>query len=509
MCLLFVIWYFSCVITTLHAARFDQYGYHGDTNERFFDQIYPRQSQLYRTTPRETKVMNAFITQLKTKCKNDVICKTLLENILVNSLTRNLQSMSPIGVKYLQLHDPVKKLYIAILSDPDLYMYFNQMFEQQNPSGIVENWQEFIVLLNYVMTYPPQYNRYSDSFLLCCPINALLDWPSSTPAGRACFLHENLNKLAKDILNYWGKYLQSKASTTFLSDSLNGWFSDVALEAMKDSHGRTFQQQFVCDPMKPHWGFQSWDDFFTRKFREGMRPLPYPDSSKFITNACESVPIKIARDVKARDMFWIKEQPYSLSHMLNNNRLHKYFIGGTVYQGFLSTNAYHRWHSPISGTIIDYEHIQGAYFSQAYSVDGDSHAPVKSQSYLSQVAARAAIYILADDPEIGVICFLSIGMVEISSNEITVQKGQHVDKGDELGMFHYGGSSHCLIFPPHLDVVFDVVPTDVSHEMLLLREPNIHVRSKIATVRLKTQHHGKIAREELRRYTVDTFYRKP
>ena len=420
---------------------------------------------------------------------------------MVNSLTRNSQSLSPIGLKYLKLHEPVEKLYIAILSDPDLYMYFNQMFEQQNPSGMVENWQEFIVLLNYVMTYSPQYNRYSDSFLLSCPINALLNWPSSTPAGRACSLNEKVNELFKDILNYWGRYLQSEASTTFLTDSVNGWLSEEALEALKDSHGNTFQQQFICDPEKPHWGFQSWDDFFTRKFREGVRPLPHPDSSKFITNACESVPIKIARDVQARDMFWIKEQPYSLSHMLNHNEWYKYFTGGTVYQGFLSTNAYHRWHSPISGTIIDYEHIEGAYFSQAYSVRGDTHAPVRSQSYLSQVAARAAIYILADDTDLGVICFLAIGMVEISSNEITVQKGQHVNKGDEIGMFHYGGSSHCLIFPPHLDVTFDVVPNGVSREMLLLREANTPLRSKIATARLKSQlYDGNAASERFRKY---------
>ena len=281
--------------------------------------------------------MEAFISQLKEKCNKDVVCKTLLENILVNSLkTTSSQSLSPIGLKYLKLHEPVQKLYIAILSDPNLYMYFTQMFEQQNLSGLIDNWQEFIVLLNYVMTYSPQYNRYDDGSLLSCPVDALLNWPSSTPAGHACFLSQKVNGLFKDILNYWGRYLQSETSTTSLMDSENGWFSKEALDSMKDSHGNTFQQQFRCDPSKPHWGFQSWDDFFTRQFRDGMRPLPYPDSSKFITNACESISIKISRDVQAREMFWIKEQPYSLSHMLNHNKWYKYFIGGTVYQGFLT-----------------------------------------------------------------------------------------------------------------------------------------------------------------------------
>ena len=32
--------------------------------------------------------------------------------------------------------------------------------------------------------------------------------------------------------------------------------------------------------------------------------------------------------------------------------------------------------------------------------------------------------------------------------EITVYQGQHVEKGDQLGMFHFGGSTHFLMFRP-------------------------------------------------------------
>ena len=37
-------------------------------------------------------------------------------------------------------------------------------------------------------------------------------------------------------------------------------------------------------------------------------------------------------------------------------------------------------------------------------------------------------------------------MDEISTCEIAVEEGQRVAKGQETGMFHYGGSSHCLLF---------------------------------------------------------------
>ena len=42
--------------------------------------------------------------------------------------------------------------------------------------------------------------------------------------------------------------------------------------------------------------------------------------------------------------------------------------------------------------------------------------------------------------------FVAIGIAESSSNKITTSVGQHVNKGEELGYFQYGGSTHCLVF---------------------------------------------------------------
>ena len=53
-------------------------------------------------------------------------------------------------------------------------------------------------------------------------------------------------------------------------------------------------------------------------------------------------------------------------------------------------------------------------------------------------------------------CVIFVGMAEVSSNDITVREGQHVKKGDQLGMFHFGGSTHCLIFRPHVKLKFDL-----------------------------------------------------
>lgn len=52
-------------------------------------------------------------------------------------------------------------------------------------------------------------------------------------------------------------------------------------------------------------------------------------------------------------------------------------------------------------------------------------------------------------------CFIAIGMTEISSCEATVFEGQKVKRGEQLGMFHFGGSSSALVFRKKADVKID------------------------------------------------------
>jgi phosphatidylserine decarboxylase len=47
---------------------------------------------------------------------------------------------------------------------------------------------------------------------------------------------------------------------------------------------------------------------------------------------------------------------------------------------------------------------------------------------------------------VGTVACVFVGMAEISSCVIKVNEKQKVNKGDEIGYFQYGGSTHCLIF---------------------------------------------------------------
>jgi len=165
---------------------------------------------------------------------------------------------------------------------------------------------------------------------------------------------------------------------------------------------------------------------------------------------------KVATDVKKIDHFWTKGQPYSLHHMLASDDLVNRFVGGTLFQSFLDGKNYHRFRSPIDGTIRKISTVEGLMFSNAEVVDEDLTAGTYSQAYMSSVNTRKLVFIESDDTKIGMICLIAVGISEVSSISISKAIGEHVKKGDELGYFSYGGSSVCLIFIDINDVGTEV-----------------------------------------------------
>lgn len=343
----------------------------------------------------------------------------------------------------LKLDPTIKSFKKLIETDPIINMYFTQMFQQQPkfapPAGSgdvkIKNYQEMLLIMNHVLKTAPEYNTTG---MVGFPINAILDFPMITPAGLAAFADAKVNRALMRILKKWQKYLDTPDSLYVLNTGPNGWMSKSAYKALS-------MQDFIYDPNKPFWGFKSWNDFFIRQFKKGKRPVASPKDKKVIVSACEAAPLRISNNVKRTSEFWIKGQPYSLKHMLDGHNV-DYYVGGTVYQAYLSAENYHRWHAPIDGKIVEVRNIKGTYYSEAASEGFDPAGPNNSQAYLAQVAARALIFIDSGDKKLGTVCVMPIGMAEVSSCLITVKVGDKVKKGEQIGYFQFGGSTHCVLF---------------------------------------------------------------
>ncbi|HET9876731.1 MAG TPA: phosphatidylserine decarboxylase family protein [Mycobacterium sp.] len=356
-------------------------------------------------------------------------------------------------------------------TDPVIRMYFNRMITQvphtkRYRKRHLESVDQMMRLINEVLTMAPEFG-------MATPLAAILDWTMGTPAGFAAFRDPRVNAMLKKILTAWCEFLGRPESLYTLNDSPSGWKCAAARRAVGI-------EQCEHDPGDEHWGFTSCNDFFTRGFMDGERPVASPDDDKVIVSACESTPYGISTDIQRHDRFWIKTQPYSLQDMLANDDSVEQFVGGTVYQAFLSATNYHRWHSPVGGKIVRAFVAPGTYYSEADSEGADAVEPTNSQSYQAHVATRAIILIEADDPVIGLVAFLPVGMVEVSSCMIhpNIAPGYHVAKGEELGYFQFGGSTHCLVFRPGVIADFTLAAIPEPHDP---DAPLVHVCSKLAT----------------------------
>jgi len=346
-------------------------------------------------------------------------------------------------------HPVIEEFRRLIESDPVIFMNFTLMFEQQPRfpppphSGDVKlkNYHQMLAVINHILSTAPTYNTTG---MVGCPINAILDFPMITPAGLSAFAMEKVNSMFRKVLNVWAQFLDSPDSRYALNDSPTGWLNPSARKALRID-------EFQTKPNEPYLGFKSWNDFFIREFKPGMRPVADPDDDSVIVSACESAPYSIQNKVEEHNSFWLKRQPYSLRQMLNGHYV-KEFVGGSVYQAFLSPENYHRWHSPVSGTVKKLDQVAGAYYAEAASEGFDPAGPNDSQGYLAHVATRALIFIEADNPAIGLVCIIPIGMAEVSScilrraDGSPLNEGQRVKKGEQIGYFQFGGSTHCIMF---------------------------------------------------------------
>jgi len=110
----------------------------------------------------------------------------------------------------------------------------------------------------------------------------------------------------------------------------HGWFGPSATAAIPKGCADTF----ICDADAPYHGLKSWDDFFTRRFRDGVRPVQFLDNDSSIVNdACESTVYNI----------------FAQSHAPQWSPRTQIPRWDSV---FLSNLNYHRWHSSVNGKIV-------------------------------------------------------------------------------------------------------------------------------------------------------------
>ncbi|KAL1840156.1 hypothetical protein VTK73DRAFT_3838 [Phialemonium thermophilum] len=125
----------------------------------------------------------------------------------------------------------------------------------------------------------------------------------------------------------------------------------------------------------------------------------------------------------------------------------------------LSPQDYHRYHSPVSGTVRLFRSMPGDY----YQVD-----PVALHSGVDILTRNARDYVVIETEEFGDVLFVAIGATDVGTVCIHAQfqkPGAKIQKGEELGLFQFGGSSIIVAFEKGR-IQFDRDLLDHSRQMI-------------------------------------------
>ncbi|HEY1960066.1 MAG TPA: archaetidylserine decarboxylase [Polyangiaceae bacterium] len=205
-------------------------------------------------------------------------------------------------------------------------------------------------------------------------------------------------------------------------------------------------------------GYASFDEFFTRNLRPGVRPIEKADDA-ILSPADGRIDCMGAVDEGAT--FFVKGRPYRVGELLGDETEASRYVGGAGCVIYLSPRDYHRVHAPVDGRIVEIRSMPGDYFP--VNAIGMSHV-----GNLFAINRRVAIVI--DTEHLGRVTVVMVAAIVVGRITVPtidahdVPNGTHkfdpgvpVQRGEEIGVFHLG-STAVVFFEPCVKTRWNVEP---------------------------------------------------
>jgi len=192
------------------------------------------------------------------------------------------------------------------------------------------------------------------------------------------------------------------------------------------------------DPKK----YLTFNDFFTRSLKPGMRPVdPNPD----IICSAADCRLTVFESIEASTEFWVKDRKFNLHTLLEDEKIYShpaFANGAAIMICRLAPADFHRYSAPVAGVLGPITHIPGQY----YTVNPQA----VNQNFPVFTANRRDVTVITYKHPTGVehpCAFVAVGAMLVGSIVWTKREGESFEKGEELGYFAYGGSTNIAVFP--------------------------------------------------------------
>lgn len=244
---------------------------------------------------------------------------------------------------------------------------------------------------------------------------AWLRWTYATGLGRFA-----LNLFVKRALlsRYYGWKMSQRASAHRVLPFIVDYGLDV--------------DEFAKKP----YSFKTFNEFFYRALKPAARPIAGPGDDRVAVLPADGRHLAF-QNVDAATGFYAKGQRFDLTSFLGSAELGREFAGGSLVISRLCPVDYHRFHFPVSGTPSEPHLVNG----WLYSV-----SPIALRLNLAYLWENKRMVTLVESPVFGRVAVCEIGATMVGSILQTHVPNRAVTKGEEKGLFKFGGSCVVTVF---------------------------------------------------------------
>ena len=182
--------------------------------------------------------------------------------------------------------------------------------------------------------------------------------------------------------------------------------------------------------------FKTFNDFFYRALKPGARPIADGDRVAVLPADGRHLALQ---NVDAAAGFYVKGQRFDLTSFLGDAELARKFAGGAMVISRLCPVDYHRFHFPVAGTPGEPRLINGFLYSVS---------PIALRRKLDYLWQNKRMVTLVESPVFGQVAVCEIGATMVGSIFQSFLPGRAVAKGEEKGLFKFGGSCVITLFQP-------------------------------------------------------------
>lgn len=180
--------------------------------------------------------------------------------------------------------------------------------------------------------------------------------------------------------------------------------------------------------------FKTFNEFFHRALKPECRPIAQGAGVAVLPADGRHLAFQ---DVDKADGFYVKGAKFTLGELLGGAELAGRFAGGAMVVSRLCPSDYHRFHFPVSGIPSEATLVKGS----LYSVN-----PIALRRNILYIVRNKRFVTLIEAPDFGTVAMVEVGATNVGSIVQGFVPGRPVVKGDEKGMFAFGGSCVITLF---------------------------------------------------------------